>query len=609
MVNPLSLIKHTFGKLASRALDEQQSDSDDLAGIGWLKRDLAEHPTRGLTPAKLHAIMEGAESGDLMAQSDLFEDMEERDAQIGSDLAKRRQQAAELEWQIVPPENPTRAERLAAEQAAEVFSGLEVEDLVIDLGSGLGHGWANLELPWARDGQARIIEQPILRPHRWFQLHPEDQNLLRLRDMSAEGEALWPLGWLQHRHRAKPGYVARSGLHRQLAWPYLFANYALGDLAELLEIYGLPIRLGSYPRGSSKEQKNTLMRALLGIGHNGAGMVPEGMKIEFKEAAAGRSEMFETMLTWCERAKAKVILGGTLTSGTGEGTNTNALGNVHERGLMSLIRSDVRQYAGTINRDLLWPMAMLNYGIADRRRAPRFYLDTGEAEDYKALADSLPIFVDMGAKIPLWWVHEKTRIPRATDTEVTQGDILTPKLASTGATPGEGPAPATESVQQTALNGAQIKSLSEVIAQVQTGALDRDRAKALIEAGFPAIGADQVERLLGEAIAAAPARAALPAGWTALRPAPEQKPAQPGHYTDPATPVLAGAANPIVEDWVDQLDALLQQAEADGLSLAQFEERLLDAYGDLPTEQLTNLMAEAFAAAHLGGRDSLETDG
>ena len=131
------------------------------------------------------------------------------------------------------------------------------------------------------------------------------------------------------------------------------------------------------------------------------------------------------MMDWCERAKAKAILGGTLTSGTGEGTNTNALGNVHERGQMSLIRSDVRQYAGSVGKQILWPMSALNYGIDKPSRAPRFFLDTGETEDLERLSKSLPTFVDMGAKIPLWWLHEKSGIPKAVEGE----DVLMPKAA------------------------------------------------------------------------------------------------------------------------------------------------------------------------------------
>ncbi len=424
MVSPTAKYRRNLVKANAPALKEQQTND---ARIGQLKREFAEHPTKGLTPARLYQILEAAEQGDLKAQSELFDDMEEKDPQIGADLGKRRQLAAEREWQIVPPDNASAQEKRATEHAIEVFSGLEVEDLILDLGTGIGHGWANLELSWQRDGALRYIEQPTLRPHSWFRLHPDDQNCITLRDNSATGEELWPLGWVQHRHRAKSGYVARMGLHRMLAWPYLFQNYALGDLAQLLEIYGLPARIGKYPRNATEREKATLLRAVVTLGQNAAGIIPEGMGIEFMEAAGkgASSDIFKTMMDWCERAKAKAILGGTLTSGTGEGTNTNALGNVHERGQMSLIRSDARQYAGSIRNAILWPMAALNFGIDKPQRAPRFYLDCGETEDLERLSKSLPTIVDMGVKVPMWWFHEKSGIPKAAEGE----DALMPKAA------------------------------------------------------------------------------------------------------------------------------------------------------------------------------------
>lgn len=411
MVVP-GFIKRLFGGDGA-ALAEQQSD--DSARVGLIKREFAEHPTKGLTPARLYQILEGAEQGDLMAQCDLFEDMEEKDPQIGADMLKRRQLAAELEWKVVPPENASAQEKKATGQAIEVLQAMEVEDLVLDLGSGLGHGFANLELPWQLDGATRYIEQPVLRPHRWFRLHPDDQNHITLRDMSPTGAELWPLGWVAHRHRARPGYVARSGLHRMLAWPYLFQNYALGDLAQLLEIYGMPARLGKYPKNATDKEKATLLRAVVAMGKDAAGIIPEGMSIDFLEAAQGSADLYLAMMNWCERSKARVILGGTLTSGTGEGTNTNALGNVHERGQASLIRSDVRQYNSTVRRYMLWPMAALNYGITDANRAPRFLLDMGETEDFQVLANTLPVFVDMGARIEVDWFHEKSGIPKAAE--------------------------------------------------------------------------------------------------------------------------------------------------------------------------------------------------
>ena len=55
-----------------------------------LQRELQTHPTRGLTPSKLATILDQAEQGDLQAQFDLFEDMEEKDGHIAAELGKRR---------------------------------------------------------------------------------------------------------------------------------------------------------------------------------------------------------------------------------------------------------------------------------------------------------------------------------------------------------------------------------------------------------------------------------------------------------------------------------------------------------------------------------------
>ena len=517
--------KKLIGEDGKNALEEQQTE--DEARVGSIRKEFAEHPSKGLTPAKLHTILEAAERGDLRAQHELFTDMEEKDTQISADLGKRRQLAAELEWQIVAPDNATPQEKAAAEFCNEVFSSLEVEDLIIDLGSAIGHGWINLELEWFQKDGKQLIKQPVARPHSWFQLHPEEQDTLTLRDSSAEGEKLWNFGWVKHRHRAKAGYIARSGLHRILVWPYLFQNYAIGDLAELLEIYGIPARLGYYPRNASDKEKSTLLRAVTTLGHSAAGIIPDGMKIDFLQAADGKSEMFEAMINWCERAKAKAILGGTLTSGTGEGTNTNALGNVHERGQRSLIKSDVRQYASTIRRDILLPLVLLNFGIDDLNRAPRFYLDMTEPEDYKSLADTLPIFADGGVEIPMWWVHEKTGIPKA------------------------------------------------------------QKGEPLFKAGNQLIPAALRSNVIYPGIAA-------------LK---QQPNAEVGPYDETITLLQEGVVDHL-KTWIDSIAQMAEEAD----SLESLQTSLLNAYADLPTEQLTDIMSLAFSIAAATGIDDVNSE-
>ncbi|MGL9774714.1 MAG: phage portal protein family protein [Sodalis sp. (in: enterobacteria)] len=49
--------------------------------------------------------------------------------------------------------------------------------------------------------------------------------------------------------------MAESGLFRVLVWTYLFKNIAARDLAEFLEIYGLPTRVGTYFRRGQRGRK------------------------------------------------------------------------------------------------------------------------------------------------------------------------------------------------------------------------------------------------------------------------------------------------------------------------------------------------------------------
>lgn len=384
------------------------------AELWQLQHSMAEHPSRSLAPQKLHRILEDAERGDLAAQADLFNDMEEKDAHIFAEMSKRKRALLTLDWSVEAPANASAAEKKQAAQLAEWLADVpDLEDVMLDALDGIGHGFAAQEIEWQRQGGVWLPAAITHRPQRWFQTLPHDGNGLRLRNDSANGVELRPFGWIVHKHKAKSGYLNRSGLHRILAWPYLFKNYSVRDLAEFLEIYGLPLRLGKYPAGATKEEKATLLRAVASIGHNAAGIIPDGMMIEFEEAAKGSHDPFMAMVSWCERSVSKAVLGGTLTSQADGASSTNALGNVHNEVRHDLMVSDARQLESSLNRDLIWPLLALNAANPDPRRQPRIVFDTREPEDLKLYADSLPKLVGLGMRIKTSWVHDKLAIPEA----------------------------------------------------------------------------------------------------------------------------------------------------------------------------------------------------
>lgn len=386
--------------------------------LGWITRDFAQHPSRGLTPKKLHSILQQAEYGDLMAQSDLFVDMEEKDAHLFAEMSKRKRALLKLDWRIVAPANATDDEKRQTAQLKEWFTDFaNFDDVLLDCMDAVGHGFAALEIEWHQLGKVWLPKTLTHRPQRWFRTPLYDGNDLRLRDNSSDGQPLWPFGWLVHKHRAKSGYLTRGGLHRVLAWPYLFKNYATADLAEFLEIYGLPLRVGKYPAGATKEEKATLLRAVADIGHNAAGIIPQEMLIEFQNAAQGTEVPFDSMIDRMEKCESKAILGGTLTSQADGKTSTNALGNTHNEVRHDLLTSDARQVQKTLTAGLCYPLAALNLGAVDPRRLPRLEFDTREAEDLERYSNALPKLVAAGMKVPRQWAQNKLMIPEPQDGE------------------------------------------------------------------------------------------------------------------------------------------------------------------------------------------------
>ncbi|RMC99870.1 DUF935 domain-containing protein [Aquitalea palustris] len=492
------------------------------ARIGWVTRAFAEHPSRGLTPARLHRVLEEAEQGVLSAQADLFTDMEEKDGHIFAEMSKRKRVLLTLDWSVEAPPQASAAEKTLAGRLQEWLENMpELDDVLLDCLDGIGHGFAALEIQWQQLGREWLPERLSHRPQRWFQTLPTDGNALRLRDGTMEGAELWPFGWVLHQHRAKSGYLTRAGLHRILCWPYLFKNYAVRDLAEFLEIYGLPLRVGKYPSGATDAEKATLLQAVAGIGHNAAGIIPEGMLIEFQEAAKGSHDPFQAMMDWCERTQSKAILGGTLTSQADGKTSTNALGQIHNEVRHDLTVSDARQLEGTLTRDLLYPLAVLNAGQIDPRRLPRLVFDTRAVEDMASYADSLPKLVGLGLKVPVSWVRDKLAIPAPAEDE----EVLSTPRPELALPPALRPQPkadkaalhyravlrnsegelvypdqqAIDDISLPQLDSAVQQLLAPLISRIQSGE-HPDSVLASLATAWPELDDSQLQQLLAQAI-------------------------------------------------------------------------------------------------------------
>lgn len=399
--------------------DGLQTENDSR--LAWLKNHYSNHPTSGLTPSKAATLLRAAEMGDLIGQCELAEDMEEKDSHLFSELAKRRNAVLTVDWQIQPPANATPEEQRDAEMLEEILrDAVWLDDVIYDATDAILKGFSCQEIVWEPNliGGMKLIKTVQWRDAAWFMTPTSERNSLRLRNGTPEGEALQQFGWINHIAKAKTGYLSRIGLVRTLVWPFIYRNYSARDFAEFLEIYGLPLRLGKYPEGATNNEKNTLLRAVMSIGHNAGGIIPRGMEIEFQKAAEGDSNAFMAMIEWAEKSMSKAILGGTLTSQADGQSSTNALGNVHNDVRTEIRDADLKRLQATLSRDLVYPLYALNCkSFNDARRIPRFEFDVSESEDINSFADGLNKLVDIGFRIPAQWAHDKLQVPVATENE------------------------------------------------------------------------------------------------------------------------------------------------------------------------------------------------
>lgn len=541
------------------------------AELGAIRQEFDRHPAKGLTPARLAKVMLDAEQGDLVAQCELADDMEERDAHLYAELGKRRGAITALEWSIEAPENASAEEEKLTEQVRDwvgmltahangVDGGMEV--LLGAMTAAVLPGFAPIELTWNlqadNSGRQVLIPHGVLQPQRWFTTSADRRRFL-LRSQSKQvpgtdglpavmGEELRPLAWLMHVHPARNGYLARMSLARVLFWPYLFKNYAVRDLAEFLEIYGLPLRLGKYPAGAGDDEKLTLLRAVTDIGHNAAGIIPQGMALEFQAAAAGTEVPFVAMWDRLDAAESKAILGQTLTAS--EGTHgTQALGNVHNDVRMDIRAADAELYEGSFTRQIIAPLCMLNAPGVNMRRLPRLVIDTGEAEDLAAYAENLPKLVGVGLGIKKKWVYDKLRIP-----EPQEGDELLAAPVPPPAAPGAPGAPGQKPGQPA--TAEQRNTFAKLVAQAL--------ATQVTQAGPPR---DLVDELVDEQAAQ----------W-----------------------------QPLLGPMVEPLLAELDKALASGESLEAFAARLPEIIPRLDAQPITQALARAAFSARLAGEADLD---
>lgn len=390
----------------------------------------SNYPSNGLTPARLAKIFQEADAGDVLRQMELFEEMEEKDPHLFSQLQTRKNAVTGLDFEVIPFGDEPRDKEIA-DFIEEQLNGIEnFEDVEIDLLDAIGKGFAVSEIMWGYDEGRVVVNDIRARYQKRFFWDSLDDSFRVRTEEAPEGTTLPSNKFILHKYKARSGHPSRAGVLRVIAWCYLFKNYDLKDWVSFAEVYGLPLRLGKYQPGASEDDKLALMQALIQIGADAAGIIPDGTSIDFiTTEKTSSSDLYERLARYCDEQTSKAVLGQTLTSDSGR-SGSLAQSKTHNEVRHDLTVADCKALASTLRRDLIRPLVLFNYG--EDKRIPKIRFDCEEAEDLKQTAEVLDTLVGkVGLRIPTSYIYKKFSIPEPEDGE----EIAKPPTPGAGMLP------------------------------------------------------------------------------------------------------------------------------------------------------------------------------
>lgn len=413
---------------AGNVSNSKKPDIREIA-VAQIQDKYSSYPSNGLTPVKLASIFREADSGDILRQAELFEEMEEKDPHLFSQLQTRKNAVTGLDYEVIPFDQEDERDKEIAEFIAQELEAIEsFEDVMMDLLDAVGKGIAMSEIIWRIDEGKTTIEEIKWRHQKRFFWDDED-NLKVITKEFPSGTVVPENKFIVHKYKARSGHPARGGVLRVVAWMYLFKNYDIKDWVSFCEVFGMPLRLGKYNPSASEADKAALMEALIQIGTDAAGIIPDGTEIEFKEAAKVSSlNVYESLARYCDEQISKAVLGQTLTSDSGGGSFAQS--KTHNEVRHDLTVSDCKTLAATLRRDLIRPLVLFNFG--EDRRIPYIRFDCEEAGDLKETADIYKTLIcDISLPIPLAHLYKKFSIPKPENGEEVAKPITVNSLPLT----------------------------------------------------------------------------------------------------------------------------------------------------------------------------------
>jgi phage gp29-like protein len=335
-----------------------------------------------------------------------------RDCHLSAVLEKRYLSMIQLLWEVVPA-----SEEAIDQQAAELVrsqlnnlatplnpdaSTLNVrgfDGVCLGLLEAIYYGYAVAEIIWQRHDQQIMVQanqnprspSVYLQCGRIRRICPAAYSLPKT-ELRANP---FPIANLLCINTAATTTTPGAGdLAPKVFWPVFFKRQNLQFWLTFAERYGSPLPIGEYPQGTSQEAQQVLLNALTDITQGYRVIMPEGMKINFIEAArSGSIATYESLCNFCNNEISKCVLGETgTTDQTGSG-GSRARDTVGNEVRLEKTQADADLLSETLNRTLIRWITEFNLPGA---KPPRIQRVVRQVQDREKQANVDRILYDMG---------------------------------------------------------------------------------------------------------------------------------------------------------------------------------------------------------------------
>ena len=316
----------------------------------------------------------------------------ERDCHAFSVLQKRKL-ALIARPVVVEPATDSLRDRKARDGVEAMLKSINFDQVCQDLLDATLKGFAVAEIVWWISDSI-LMPSVLPKDQRRFKFDVDGAPRLITRSDMSKGQELPERKFIIHRFGAKDGNPYGLGMGSRLFWPAWFKKQGIQYWLTFSDKFGSPTAVGKYPKGASKSEKDELLAALSALANDAGVIIPDGMLIEFLEAArSGSINTYESLCRYMDEEMSKAVLGETLSTSMGKSGGSYAASNTHNEVRKELTQADADLLSDTLNATLIKWFCEFNFPGA---KPPKIKRDFEEPEDSEKRASTDKMVCEMG---------------------------------------------------------------------------------------------------------------------------------------------------------------------------------------------------------------------